>query len=196
MSNASREPCGGGDWVPLIGGVRVSRAWMARHTAQLLAAWCDAPTPERRRTIAVHILQAAGELESEPDDGDQLPVDRAWWATAERIDPRLVRGPDWPPLAAALSRAAATGYDVNSWLPALAGAAPLPERHPARELHWRLLEDCPAALPAAGDGHPRSDPAVHSPPGCPPVPVDHPKGRHAGGASPLYRPTDQGEPQP
>jgi hypothetical protein len=60
-----------------------------------------------------------------------------------------VRGPDWPPLAAALTRAAAADYDIAVRLPALAAAAPLPARHPARELHWRLLDDCPDALPRA-----------------------------------------------
>ena len=55
---------------------------------------------------------------------------------------------NWPPLAAALSRAHAAGYDVAARLPELAATAPLPDRHPARELHWRLLDDCPDALPA------------------------------------------------
>ena len=81
-----------------------------------------------------------------------------WEAVAERIDPRLLLGPDWRPLSAALTRAAAAGYDVPARLPALA-AAPLPDRHPARELHWRLLDDCPAALPVPdADGGPATPP--------------------------------------
>src|SRR3712207_7025353 len=44
----------------------------------------------------------------------------------------------------------AAGYDVPARLPALAAARPLPDRHPARELHWRLLDDCPAALSPPG----------------------------------------------
>jgi hypothetical protein len=71
-----------------------------------------------------------------------------------------------------VDRAAAAGYDVARRLPALAAGAPLPDRHPARELHWRLLEDCPAALPTRGalDGRARdagSVPDVHSPTGSP-----------------------------
>lgn len=136
------------EWVSLIGGVRISRRWMTRHTPQLLAAWRDALTERRRRAIAAHILLVAADLESEPDDpcGDEECAPSAWQATVARIDPRLVVGPDWPPLAAALTRACLAGYDVATRLPELAAAAPLPARHPGRELHWRLLDDCPAAV--------------------------------------------------
>lgn len=145
MSSPSRHDRG--DWVSLLAGVRVSRGWMTRHTPNLLSAWRQATTPERRRAIARRILQAAADLESEPDDADDAAVEPALRELAVRIDARLVAGPEWPPLAAALVRAAAAGYDVAARLPALAAAGPLPSRHPARELHWRLLDDCPAALP-------------------------------------------------
>ncbi len=137
-----------GDWTSLIDGVRVSRRWMTRHTPQLLAAWCDASSEGRRRAIAAHILLVAADLESEPDDAtsDEARAMDAWQATVARIDPRLVVGPDWPPLAAALTRASLAGYDVATRLPQLAAAPPLPDRHPGRELHWRLLDDCPAAV--------------------------------------------------
>jgi hypothetical protein len=148
-----------GDWMSLLDGVRVSRRWMTRHTPDLLAAWCDAPTAEHRRAIAARILQAAADLESEPDDADDKAAESAWSELVARIDARLVRGPDWPPLAAALTRAAAADYGVAVRLPALAAAAPLPARHPARELHWRLLDDCPAALPVPdADGGPATPP--------------------------------------
>ncbi|MBB3084681.1 hypothetical protein [Geodermatophilus sabuli] len=165
---------GDGDWVSLVDGVRVSRTWMTRHTPRLLAAWLDALTPEERHTVAARILRIATELESEPDDGNEPAAAPAWEAVAERIDPRLPLGPDWPPLAAALDRAAAAGYDVVGRLPALAAAVPLPDRHPARELHWRLLDDCPAALPtldaATGRSAPGPGPGVHSPAGAPHIP--------------------------
>lgn len=147
----SRTPRDRGDWVTLLDGVRVSRHWMIRHTPQLLADWCEAVTAERRRTIGALILQSATELESEPRGADvdvnAEPAELAWWAVVHRIDTRLVHGQDWPPLAAALARANAAGCDVNHLLPALVAGTPLPDRHPAREVHWRLLEDCPAALP-------------------------------------------------
>ncbi|CCG02431.1 hypothetical protein [Blastococcus saxobsidens] len=145
MSAVPRTDRFDGDWVALLGGVRVSRQWMTRHTPELLAAWCEA-MPEARRAIAAEILRVAAEMESEPVGRDNEPADPAWEAVARRIDPRLLDGPDWRPLSASLTRAAAAGYDVPARLPALA-ASPLPDRHPARELHWRLLDDCPAALP-------------------------------------------------
>lgn len=163
---------GRGDWMSLLDGVRVSRRWMTRHTPQLLAAWCDAPTAEHRRAIAARILQIAADLESEPDDADDMAAASTWRAFVVQIDDRLVRGPDWLALAAALTRAAAAGYDIVRRLPALAAAAPLPDRHPARELHWRLLDDCPDALPAlspTGDLAATTEgaPIVHNGPGRP-----------------------------
>lgn len=57
---------------------------------------------------------------------------------------------DFPALAAAMTRAQSAGYDLDVHLPSLIAQAPLPACHPLRELHYRLLIDCPAALPAAG----------------------------------------------
>ncbi|MGY1631892.1 hypothetical protein ACI784_09335 [Geodermatophilus sp. SYSU D01186] len=199
MSGDPAARPGDGDWMTLLGGVRVSRTWMTRHTPRLLAAWCDAPTPEERHTVAARILRIATELESEPDDGDQPAAPPAWEPVAERIDPRLRHGPDWPPLAAALDRAAAAGYDVAGRLPALATAAPLPYRHPARELHWRLLDDCPAALPIRGaqDGRPAAagrSPGVHSPAGAPHIPGHAAPNATNGAASTRARPNRGGDP--
>ncbi len=170
MSSAARRSSG--DWITLLGGVRVSRMWMTRHTPELLTAWCQAATKARQHAIAAEILHVAAEMESEPADGHREPDGWAWEAVAERIDPRLVLGPDWWPLSAALIRAATAGYDVPTRLPALAAAEPLPDRHPARELHWRLLDDCPAALPVPdAEGRqappPAGSPVVHSPAGDP-----------------------------
>ena len=84
-------------------------------------------------------------------------LESRWVVLADSIDLRLVAdATDWPALAAALDRAAASGFDVETALPAIAAAEPLPERHPGRELHYRLLASCPTALPlldtaAAGD---------------------------------------------
>jgi hypothetical protein len=171
-----------GDWMSLLDGVRVSRRWMTRHTPQLLAAWCDAETPERRRAIAARILQIAADLESEPDDADDRAAASTWRAFVVQIDARLVRGPDWLALAAALTRATAAHYDIVRRLPALAATAPLPDRHPARELHWRLLDDCPDALPApspTGDltSTTAGAPIVHNGPGRPQTSRGRPPGR-------------------
>ena len=159
MSAAPRTGRSDGNWMTLLDGIRVSRQWMTRHTPELLAAWCEAATGARRHAIAAEILRVAAEIESEPVGRDNEPADPAWEAVAQRIDPRLLDGPDWWPLSAALTRAAAAGYDVPARLPALAAVAPLPDRHPARELHWRLLDDCPAALPVPdADGGPATPP--------------------------------------
>jgi hypothetical protein len=71
-----------------------------------------------------------------------------WTELAASLDPRLTQGPDWPALAAALDRAAADGYDLAGRLPILAARADLSDRHPALDLHYRLLADCDAALRA------------------------------------------------
>ena len=171
---ATALPSDRGDWVSMLAGVRISRAWMIRHAPNLLAAWCDAATVVERRAIAARIVQIAAHLESEPEHGDDdAATETAWRQLVARVDARLVRGPDWLPLAAALARAAAAGYDVASRLPVLAAAAPLPARHPARELHWRLLDDCAAALPARSATDHRSSNA-HSPVGPPQMSRDAP----------------------
>jgi hypothetical protein len=171
-----------GDWVSLIDGVRVSRGWMSRHTPQLLTAWCEARTREQRRAVAARILRIATYLESEPDL-DEPPPDPTWRTTVERIDTRLLRGPDWPPLAAALARAAAAGYDVANRLPTLAASPPLPDRHPARELHWRLLDDCPAALLTLS----AVESAVHTSTGRPQLHRDAPPtGRDGAASAPTF----------
>jgi hypothetical protein len=72
-----------------------------------------------------------------------------WADLARSIDGRLTEGPDWPALAASLDRAATAGYDLVANLPRLAAQDGLPERHPARELQYRLMIECDAALPTA-----------------------------------------------
>ena len=62
MTDAPRTGRPDRDWVTLLGGVRVSRQWMTRHTPELLAAWLDAATAARRRSIAAEIVRIAAEL--------------------------------------------------------------------------------------------------------------------------------------
>jgi hypothetical protein len=77
---------------------------------------------------------------------------RDWTGLAATIDERLTQGPDWPALSSALDRAAASGYDVETNLPRLAARDDLPERHPARDLQYRLMADCDSALPDTDTG--------------------------------------------
>ena len=62
------------------------------------------------------------------------------------IDPKLVAGVEWSGLAAALDRAWRAGYDVQQHLPRLAARSPLPDVRPARALHYRLVDECAAAI--------------------------------------------------
>ncbi len=95
-------------------------------------AWTLDPDAQARRHLAEH------------PPADATPAVR--WATlGRRIRPDLTAGADWSTLAAALDSAAAAGYDVPAELPQLAATAALPHRDPARELHTRLVADCPAA---------------------------------------------------
>jgi len=136
-------------WVHLTEGIQFSHGWLAAHAPDLYAAWARADGPRERRTVAAQILQAAADIESD-DDPDHLssgehttdPALAVWADLADQLDPQLTAGADWLPLAAALTRADAAGYDVLHRLPVLAAAGPLPARHPARELHFRLLDDC------------------------------------------------------
>ena len=72
------------------------------------------------------------------------PADR-WHELGHQVDPRLVTGPDWPALAAAMDRAHRAGYDLETHLPRLAAQHPLPDEQPARTLQNRLTDHCPAA---------------------------------------------------
>jgi hypothetical protein len=53
----------------------------------------------------------------------------------------------WPGLTAGLDRAEAAGWDVATNLPRLVQQDEMPDRHPARELYYRLMNDCEAAMP-------------------------------------------------
>jgi hypothetical protein len=59
----------------------------------------------------------------------------------------VVEDPAWPRLAEAIGRAHAAGWDVRVGVPRLLAQREMPERHPAGELHFRLMADCPAAMP-------------------------------------------------
>ncbi len=71
---------------------------------------------------------------------------KMWGDVGRSVDPRLVASADWPGLAAALERAHRAGYDVQGNLSRLAQQVPLPEEHAARALHYRLVQECEAAI--------------------------------------------------
>ncbi len=83
---------------------------------------------------------------SDPEEITQQWAGDVWFEVGRNVDPRLVEGSDWRLLAAALDRASRAGYDVQQHLPRLAGREPLPEHQPARALHYRLIQECEAAI--------------------------------------------------
>ncbi len=70
---------------------------------------------------------------------------RRWQALLDELDPRLTADPHYPALAAALDRVSLAGTDAAASV-RLAAAEPLPADHPARVLHSRLTDTCPAAI--------------------------------------------------
>lgn len=89
----------------------------------------------------------AAEVHLPPSSAD--PAQR-WAGIARQAAGPAVRDDlGWPGLAAGLDRADAAGWDVAEKLPGLVQQAQMPDRHPARELYYRLMNDCEAAMPAA-----------------------------------------------
>ena len=88
----------------------------------------------------------AAEVSRQPVGAE--PAER-WAAIAgEAAGPAVLDDLGWPGLAAGLDRAQVAGWDVAEKLPGLVQQAPMPDRHPARELYYRLMNDCEAAMPA------------------------------------------------
>ena len=77
------------------------------------------------------------------------PVDPTtrWADLADRISPDLAKDRDWPTLAEHISRAADSGFHVDTRLPLLVADRPLDPAHRARDLDLRLIDACPDCLP-------------------------------------------------
>jgi DNA primase catalytic core len=109
--------------------------------------------------VHLEVLDAGHAWTLDPDGrarqhlAERVPVDAPapvrWAALGRRIRPDLITGADWGVLAQALDAAVDAGYEVAAMLPDLAATAALPYRQPARELHARLVADCPAAATGA-----------------------------------------------
>jgi hypothetical protein len=117
------------------------RDWAGSQAPGLLEAW--------QRSIV-----AAGDYNAGAEQLRTIDAARRWTPALNDLSPALTVPHELPALAASLRRAETAGYDLANRLPALAHQAPLPPRHTGRELHFRLLIDCPAALP---DPPPRPD---------------------------------------
>jgi hypothetical protein len=77
------------------------------------------------------------------------PPDLDQWAPVlrELAGSAVVDDAAWPCLAEAIYRAHAAGWDVREGVPRLIAQQEMPDRRAARELHYRLMIDCPAAMP-------------------------------------------------
>lgn len=86
-----------------------------------------------------------------------------WDQLLRSVDPSLVEDPHYPALAAALDRVQLSGHDAPVML-AQAAAQALDPQHPARALHYRLIDACPAALTPYTNTPPATRPKVHTDP--------------------------------
>lgn len=107
------------------------------------AASAPRAVPDPPQPAAAGGPEQARPLPSAPPPPSPSPTD--WRGDCSAIDARLLDDPHWPALQAALSRAHHVGLDVPGALAQLT-AQPLPDHHPARALHYRLVEVCDAAL--------------------------------------------------
>jgi hypothetical protein len=108
----------------------------------------DHPDPNRRTRS--HNKPAVGQPPATLQRAEE-PVAQTgvrWQHLVAEIDPRVLDDPHWAALSAALDRAARAGVDVPVALRALAERDRLPDQHPARDLHYRLVGICAASAVA------------------------------------------------
>jgi DNA primase catalytic core len=128
--------------------IDAGHAWTAdpRSLAETHLAQA-ARRPARQPALAA----AAGPARAASPPGTHADPIHIWQPLADSIDPKLTCEPDWPSLATAIARAHAAGYDVDQHLPRIAAKQPLPEQHPARELHYRLINEVPESVTTPAD---------------------------------------------
>lgn len=123
-------------------------------TAQVRLAHHTLVAPEPPWPPALALLQAyapqlevpLGAMSAEPAVTPTMAGQR-WAQAISDIDPRLLHDTHYPALAAALDRVELRTSKATA-LASLDYAAtePLPDRHPARTLHARLVDTCPDAI--------------------------------------------------
>lgn len=132
-------------------------------------AWTDQPHQELARQLA-HLTNRAPTSAISPAVPAAAPAEQRLRYLAASLRPGLADSPGWAALARTLDRAAAAGHDAEHVLRAAANAAPLPDRHTAQELQYRLLESLslppepsprrpydPAAAPSGPDSTRRNE---------------------------------------
>ena len=105
-------------------------------------AWSNDPNGQARAHAAERLAPLPPPTPIAPGD----PTTR-WADLADRINPDLTKDQDWPTLAEHISRAADSGFHVDTRLPLLIADRPLDPAHRARDLDLRLIDACPDCLP-------------------------------------------------
>jgi hypothetical protein len=105
-------------------------------------AWSNDPNGQARAHAAERLAPLQQPTPIAPGD----PATR-WADLADRINPDLTKDQDWPTLAEHISRAADSGFHVDTRLPLLIADRPLDPAHRARDLDLRLIDACPGCLP-------------------------------------------------
>lgn len=130
------------------------RSAFAAPEPQPAPAGADADDDLLRRSLADRVPSRP----FRPDEPTTGQTASRWWQLCAAIDPRLIADQHWPALAAALIRVERAGTDVAATLSAITEGRPLPDPHPARSLHYRLVEVCEAALTPLPPGPPSPAP--------------------------------------
>jgi DNA primase catalytic core len=104
--------------------------------------WTEDPRARARQRLAERLPEPAPVL-APPAEPTQRWAELATTLTGTD----LTTDPHWAVLAEHLTRADATGYDVDNRLRVLLAQQPIPERHAARDIDLRLVSDWPGCLP-------------------------------------------------
>ncbi|RDI60269.1 MobF family relaxase [Nocardia pseudobrasiliensis] len=96
------------------------------------------PTGPARHTVRERVHQQLLDTRVTDTLGDLHTATHTWAPLAKQIDTRLLTDPWWPVLAGHLDTAAAAGIDIDTLLPHVAAARPLPDDMPAAALWHRL----------------------------------------------------------
>lgn len=106
-------------------------------------AWTEDPNGLARQRLSERVPEPAPTPAALPAD----PADRWAGLVTDLAGSDVTVDPHWPVLAAHLTRADATGYNVDNRLQVLLALRPLPDQHALRDLDLRLVGDWPGCLP-------------------------------------------------
>ena len=144
------------------------------HLTSPSCTGCQGREPSRTELAVEHRLvrreAAVSTVSVQPEPPATTVAGQRWQRTCQELDPRLLSDPHWLALAGALDRVELAGADVTATLALALADQALPVQHPARELHYRLVQvSTAAATPYTSAPAPSLPPSRLSPPGAAPV---------------------------